>query len=172
MLELIERKEKEVDAKAMAADAKRAAEQAKLDEIDMRRNAAQKGLSAQMNAGATPDVAASNDYIQLLGQRLDAQKSVVAAAEKELEAIREVLKQVRKEKGKLEKHREMKLDDYKAQEKKKEARRIDEMAGTIFMKRRNAIEEENLELADRMDKLEKLKLLRAMREKREKESRW
>ena len=40
----------------------------------------------------------------------------------ELDAIREVLKQVRKEKGKLEKHREMKLDDYKAQEKKKEAR--------------------------------------------------
>lgn len=172
VLDLIERKEKEVDAKVMAAAAKRDIEQGKLDEIDVRRNAAQKGLSAQMAAGATPDVAASNDYIQMLGQKLDAQKRALATAEQELKAVQEVQTQVRRERSKLEKHKEMKLVEYQAVMKKKEAQRIDEMAGTIFMKRRNALEEENAELADRLEKLEKLKLLREMRAKREKESRW
>lgn len=172
VLDLIERKEKEVDAKVMAAAARRDIEQGKLDEIDIRRNAAQKGLSAQMSAGATPDVAASNDYIQLLGQKLDTQKRALATAEQELKAIQEVQTQVRRERSKLEKHREMKLVEYQAVVKKKEAQRIDEMAGTIFMKRRKALEEENADLAERLEKLEKLKLLREMRDKREKESRW
>jgi flagellar export protein FliJ len=172
VLDLIERKEKEVDAKVMAAAARRDGEQAKLDEIDMRKNAASKGLSAQMAAGATPDVAASNDYIQMLGQRKEQQQRALVQAEKDLEAVKEIQTQVRRERSKLEKHREMKLTEYQAVVKKKEAQRIDEMAGTIFMKRRNALEEENAELADRMEKLQKLKLLQAMREKREKENRW
>ena len=172
VLDLIERKEKEVDAKVMAAASRRDVEQGKLDEIDLRRHAAQKGLSAQMSAGATPDVAASNDYIQMLGQKLDSQKKALANAQQELEAIQEVQNHVRRERSKLEKHREMKLTDYQAVVKKKEAQRIDEMAGNIFMKRRKGLEEENAELADRLEKLDKLKLLREMREKREKETRW
>ena len=172
VLDLIERKEKEVDAKVMAAAAKRDLEQAKLDELDVRKNAAQKGLGAQMAAGATPDVAASNDYIQMLGQKQEQQKRSLAMARQELEAIQEIQTQVRRERSKLEKHKEMKLVEHQAVVKKKEAQRIDEMAGTIFMKRRNALEAENIELAERLEKMEKLKLLREMREKREKESRW
>lgn len=172
ILDLIEKKQKEIDAKVMASAAKRAIEQGKLDEMELRRSAAQKGLGAQMAAGATPDVAASNDYITMLGQRQEQQKRHVVTAENELKAIQEVQTTVREERSKLEKHREMKLVDYQAVVKKKEAQRIDEMAGTIFMKRRNALEEENNELADRMDKMQKLKLLKEMREKREKESRW
>lgn len=172
VLDLIERKEKEVDAKVMAAAARRDLEQHKLDELDVRKNAAQKGLSVQMSAGATPDVAASNDYIQLLGQKQDQQKRALALARQDLEAIQEIQNQVKRERGKLEKHKEMKNVEYQAVVKKKEAQRIDEMAGNIFMKRRKALEEENIELAQRLDKMDKLKLLREMREKREKESRW
>lgn len=172
VLDLIERKEKEVDAKVMAAAARRDIEQAKLAELELRKNAAQKGLGAQMAAGATPDVAASNDYIQMLGQKQEQQKQALGKALKELEAIQEIQTQVRRERTKLEKHKEMKLVEYQAVVKKKEAQRIDEMAGTIFMKRRYREEEENAELADRLEKMEKLKLLREMREKREKESRW
>ncbi len=168
VLTLIEKKEKEVDAKVMAAAARRDIEQAKLDEMDMRRNAAHKGLSAQMAAGATPDVAASNDYITMLGQRQEQQRRHLKAATQELEQIQEIQTNVRKERSKLEKHKEMKFVEYQAVVKKKEAQRIDEMAGTIFMKRRNLAEEENAELADRLDKMQKLKLLQQMREKREK----
>lgn len=164
--DLKEKEKKAIDAEVMEKSARRNAEQAKLDELEMRRAAAQKGLAAQMAQGAT-DVAASNDYIQLLGVRAEGQRKVLKDAEAVLAEAVGRQTEVQKFLKKLEKHREMKFTEWQAKEKKREAQRIDEMAGTIFMKKRAALEEATLEELDRMEKLEKLKLLRAMREKRE-----
>ena len=68
VLGLLEKKEKQIDAEVLEVARKRDIELDKLNEMEMRKNAAQKGLAGQMAAGAT-DVAASNDYIQLLNQR-------------------------------------------------------------------------------------------------------
>ncbi|MEB3197131.1 MAG: flagellar export protein FliJ [Candidatus Sericytochromatia bacterium] len=171
VLELIERKEQEVDAKVMAAAARRDQEVAKLAEIEFRRVSAQKGLNAQMAQGATSDVAAHHDYIQFLGQKMGAQQRSLQEAEQSLKAIQSVQEAVRRERKKLEKHREMKRAEWQEQERRKEARRIDEMAGTIFMKRRLVLEEENRELAERLEKMEKLRLLKLLRERREREHR-
>jgi flagellar export protein FliJ len=172
VLDLVERKEREVDAKVMAAVAARDQELARLADIEFRRAAAQKGLSSQMQAGPTSDVAAANDYIQFLGQRLVQQQRMLTSAEDSLKQIQELQQAVRRERRKLEKHREMKRDEWSDEERRREARRIDEMAGGIFMKRRFALDEEQAELAERLEKLEKLRQLRELRDRRDKESRW
>lgn len=166
--DLKEKEKKSIDAEVMQKTAVRNAERDKLDELEIRKTAAQKGLNSQMAAGATADVAASNDYIQLLGLRIEAQRKVLQAAESTLAEATGRQVEVQRFLKKLEKHREMKYLVWEAQQKKKEAQRIDEMAGTIFMKKRFAAEEANAEELDRLEKLEKLRLLRAMREKREK----
>lgn len=165
--DLKDKEKKAIDAEVMEKSARRNQEQDKLDELEIRRAAAQKGLASQMAAGATGDVAASNDYIQLLGMRIEAQRKVLAQAEAVLAEATGRQTEVQKFLKKLEKHRDMKFADWQAVQKKKEAQRIDEMAGTIFMKKRLAAEETALEELDRMEKLEKLRLLKAMREKRE-----
>lgn len=170
VLDLMEKQEKVLDAEVMSLQAARNAEKAKLDEIEMRKNAAQKGLAGQMQAGATGDVAASNDYIQMLGSKGDVQKKALAAADKVLEAAKEKQTEARRERQKLEKHKEMKRDIWKLEEKKRDAKKIDEQAGTIFMKKRAANEEAAIEEADRATKMEQLRLLKEMREKRE--SKW
>ncbi|MEB3221519.1 MAG: flagellar export protein FliJ [Candidatus Sericytochromatia bacterium] len=165
VLDLVERKEREVDAKVMAAAAARDHELAKLADIEFRRASAQKGLATQMQAGPASDVAAANDYIQFLGQRMSQQQRALNEAEAGLKQIQELQQAVRKERRKLEKHREMKRDEWMAEERRREARRIDEMAGGIFMKRRFALDEEQAELAERLEKLEKLRQLRELRER-------
>jgi flagellar export protein FliJ len=172
VLDLMERREKSLDAEVMEASAIRNRELDKFNEMDTRKAAAQKGLQAQMASGATGDVAASNDYIQLLNLRLEQQNKMLKAADAQLEDAKKRQFEARKERQKIEKHKEMKLAEYKIVEKKKDAQKIDEMAGTIFMKKRYAAEEANLEELDRLEKLQKLRLLQEMREKREKGNRW
>ncbi|MDB5096706.1 MAG: Flagellar export protein FliJ [Cyanobacteria bacterium RYN_339] len=168
VLDLMLNREKAIDAEVMAATAARNIEQAKLDEIDMRKNAAQKGLSAQMGAGATADVAASNDYIQALNLRAEAQMKYVKAAQTVVNAASEKQTAARRERKKIEQHKEMKLKIWQAEEKKKDAKKMDEMAGTIFMKKRALNEENARDEAERDVKMEQLRLLRELREKREK----
>ena len=166
VLDLMERREKAIDAQVLEASARLNAEQGALDEIELRKTAAQKGLGAQMASGAT-DVAASNDYIQVLGQRADAQKKNVRLAEKRLDEVQAVQTKARQERQKIEKHKAMKHGEWLEKDKKREAQRIDEMAGTIFMKQRNAKEAEQNEQLERLQKLQQLKALKALREKRE-----
>lgn len=165
-LDLREREEKRVDAEVLDAQRKLKAEQDRLAEIDMRKAAAQKGLNAQMAAGATGDVAASNDYIQSLSLRIEQQQKLVSAANAVLNEVKSRQAEVRQARQKLEKHREMKLVEWQAEQKKKDAKRIDEMAGTIFMKKRMLAEEAGIEELERFEKLAKLQALRALREGR------
>lgn len=171
VLDLIERKEKEVDAKVLAASATRDQAMASLSQAEFRRDSAQKGLSAQMSTGATGDVAASNDYIQFLGLKIAQQQRAVQEADVALKEAQALQQSVRKERMKLEKHREMKRAEWAEDERRKEARRVDEMAGTIFMKKRLAQDEEQREVLERLEKLEKLRQLRALRERRDREYR-
>ena len=166
VLSLLEKKEKQIDAEVLEVARKRDIELDKLNEMEMRKNAAQKGLAGQMAAGAT-DVAASNDYIQLLNQRAQQQAAALKAVETELEGVKKKQAEARRERTKLEKHKEMMLDQWKVEEKKREAKRTDDMAGTIFMKKRALLEEERLEELARMEKYEMLQKLRALREKNE-----
>lgn len=168
VLDLMNNREKAIDAEVMAATARRDEEQAKLGEIEMRKTAAQKGLSAQMSAGATADVAASNDYIQAMNLRAEAQMKHVKAAQAVVDAAKEKQTAARRERKKIEQHKEMKFKIWQAEEKKREAKRMDEMAGTIFMKKRALAEEANREELERLEKLEQLRMLRELREKREK----
>lgn len=172
VLDLMVNREKAIDAEVMAATAVRDGEKAKLDEIELRKVAAQKGLNAQMASGATADVASSNDYIQVLGQRAEAQARLLRAADGKLAEVKERQKIAKQERNKIEKHRDLKLEQWKAEEKKKEAKRMDEMAGTIFMKKRAATEENNLEELARLEKLQKLQALKDLREKRERSNRY
>lgn len=165
-LDLREREEKRVDAEVLDAQRRVANEQGVLDEIELRKAAAQKGLSAQMTAGATSDVAASNDYIQSLNMRIELQMRALRAAQEALNVVKAKQTEVRTARQKLEKHKDLKRAEWLIEDKKREAKRMDEMAGTIFMKKRLANEEATLEELDRLEKLAKLQLLRAMREKR------
>jgi flagellar export protein FliJ len=167
VLSLLEKKEKQIDAEVLEAARKRDLEMDKLNELETRKNAAQKGLSNQMASGAT-DVAASNDYIQLLALKAQTQNQALKAAEKALEDVKKRQAEARRERTKLDKHKEMQLEVWKLEEKKRDAKKIDEMAGTIFMKKRNLLEEERLEELDRAEKMNKLRLLQALREKNEK----
>lgn len=166
LLTLLEKKEQQIDAEVLEVTRKRDIELDKLNELEVRKNAAQKGLSNQMAAG-TADVAASNDYIQLLNQKAQQQNQALKAVETALDEVKKRQSEARRERTKLEKHREMMLDVWKLEEKKREAKRTDDMAGTIFMKKRALLEEERLLELERMEKMEKLQLLRAMREKNE-----
>lgn len=166
VLNLMETREKTLDAEVLAAKAERDAEAAKLAEATARHDAAQTGLAAQMAEGAVPDVAARNDYVQFLQSRIDMQAKVLAGSESKLAAATERQMKARQERQKIEKHKAMKLEDWKVQEKKREAQRIDEMAGTIFMKRRNAAEESAAEESERLERLMKLRALQALKEKR------
>jgi flagellar export protein FliJ len=167
VLDLMEKREKQVDAEVLAAKARRDAEADALRAITVRQSAAQKGLQAQMAQGATPDVASSNDYIQALGLRAEAQAKRVKEAEQVLEVATKKQMEVRRDRQRIEKHKDMKRVLYQVEEKAKEAKRIDEMAGTMFMKKRQRDEEALTEEQERLEKLEKLKLLKALREKRE-----
>lgn len=167
LMDIMEMQEKRIDAKVLEAQARHRAEQDALDELTIRRQAAQKGLSTQMSAGATADVASSNDYIQLLGLKADAQAKRVQAAQGVLDAAQAEQRKARQEREKFEKLKDKKRLEYLAEEKRKDARRTDEMAGTIFMKQRALLEADRLDELERLEKLEKLKLLRAMREKKQ-----
>lgn len=167
VLTLLEKKEKQIDAEVLEAVRKRDIELDKLNELETRKTAAQKGLSNQMASGAS-DVAASNDYIQLLNQKAQAQGQALKAAENALEEVKKRQADARRERTKLEKHKEMQFELWKLEEKKRDAKKIDDMAGTIFMKKRKLLEEENLEALDRLEKMEKLRLLQALRAKNEK----
>jgi flagellar export protein FliJ len=167
VLSLLEKKEKQIDAEVLEAARKRDIELDKLNEMEMRKNAAQKGLAGQMQAGAT-DVAASNDYIQLLNHRAQQQATALKASETALEEIKKKQAEARRERTKLEKHKELMLDQWKIEEKKREAKRTDDMAGTIFMKKRALLEEERLEELARMEKYEMLMKLRALQEMKDK----
>lgn len=167
VLDLMVNKEKAIDAEVLSKTAERDLEQAKLDEIRLRKAAAQKGLSAQMSAGATGDVASSNDYIQMLDQRAEAQAKVLRAREEVLKEAKERQKIAKQERNKIEKHRDKKQEEWAAEEKKREAKRTDEMAGTIFMKKRAQLEEANLEELERLEKMAKLKAFQELRDKRE-----
>ena len=165
-LDLREREEKRVDAEVLDAQRQLANEQGVLNEIELRKAAAQKGLSAQMTAGATSDVAASNDYIQSLNMRIELQMRSVRAAQEALNVVKTKQAEVRQARQKLEKHKDIKRAEWLIEDKKREAKRMDEMAGTIFMKKRLAADEALNEELDRMEKLAKLKLLRALRDQR------
>jgi flagellar export protein FliJ len=166
VLSLLEKKEKQIDAEVLEASRKRDIELDKLNELEVRKTAAQKGLSGQMAAGAT-DVAASNDYIQMLNQKAEQQNKALKASEAALDEVKKRQADARRERSKLEKHKEMMLDLWKLEEKKRDAKRIDDMAGTIFMKKRALLEAERLDELERLEKLEKLRMLRALREKNE-----
>jgi flagellar export protein FliJ len=166
LMTLLEKKEKQIDAEVMEAKAKRDKEMDVLNEMETRRTAAQKGLANSMAAGAM-DVAASNDYIQLLGMKADQQRNQLKAAETALEAVKKRQEEARRERTKLEKHKEMMFEQWKIEEKKREAKKTDDMASTIFMKKRKLLEEERLEELDRMEKYQKLMMLRAMQEKKD-----
>jgi flagellar export protein FliJ len=170
VLDLMETREKSLEADVLAAQQRFNIEQDKLDEINTRKTAAQKGLSGQMASGATTDVKANNDYIQMLDLRLEAQYKSLSSFQKELDAAIDKQMAARRERQKIEKHKEMKFDIFKLEQKKKDAQRIDEMAGTIFMKKRAQNEESAREDGERLEKMEKLRLLRELREKRE--SKW
>lgn len=172
VLYLMENREKAIDAEVLAASHARNIEQDKLNEIELRKTAAQKGLNAQMASGATSDVASSNDYIQLLNLRVEAQMKVLKAAEQVVEAAKEKQMVARRERQKIEKHKEMKFKEWLIEDKKKEAKRIDEMAGNIFMKKRAMNAEMAIEDMERMEKMQKLELLKLMREKRESQNKW
>lgn len=165
LMDIMEMQEKRIDARVLECTARRNAEQDALDEMSTRRHAAQKGLSASMAAGATGDVAASNDYIQLLGLKVDAQAKQVQMAQQTLDAVLLEQQKARREREKFEKLKQKKFEEWLLQEKKREAQRTDEMAGTIFMKQRAIAEEERLIELERLEKLQKLQLLRQLREK-------
>jgi flagellar export protein FliJ len=164
VLSLLEKKEKQIDAEVLEAARRRDIEMDRLNELEMRRTAAQKGLTSQMAEG-TSDVAANNDYIQLLGQKAAQQNHALKTAEGALDDVKKRQADARRERSKLEKHKDMILQQWIIEEKKRDAKRIDSMAGTIYMKKRALAEDERLEDLDRMEKLHKLKLLQALREK-------
>jgi flagellar export protein FliJ len=160
VLSLMEQKEKSLDADVLAKTTVRDELLAELKEIEARQTAAEKGLKSQMESGATTDVAAANDYIQMVRFKYQAQDKKVKSAQYDLDLATAARDKQRQEKAKIEKHREMKLADYKILEKKKEAQRTDEMAGTIFMKKRLLEEEARIEEAERLERLAKLALAR------------
>lgn len=166
VLQLMELQEKQCDAEVLARTRERNAEQDLLNELQQRKAASQKGLQAQMSAGATPDVAASNDYIQHLNLKMAAQEKRLALAQGKLDAATELQHEARRNRKKMEAHRDKAKEAWALDEKKAEAKRTDEMAGTIFMKKRGLAAEEELEAAERLAKLEALRKLRALREGR------
>lgn len=166
VLQLMELQEKQCDAEVMARTKDRDAEQDVLNELGLRKAASQKGLQAQMTAGATPDVAASNDYIQHLNLKIAAQEKRVAEANAKLKSATDLQHEARRNRKKIEAHRDKAKEVWAVEEKKAEAKRMDEMAGTIFMKKRGLAAEAELEAAERLAKLEALRALRARREGR------
>lgn len=168
VLDMMEKRKKALDAEVMLKRAALNAEQDKLGEMSTRKNAAQKGLSASMAAGATADVAASNDYIQLLNLKIEAQTKAVKAAEAALKDAEGRRTELQKEMKKFEQHKEIKLLEWQAVQKKKEAQRTDEMAGTIFRKKRLAADEANAEEEERLERIRRLQALRALQAQREK----
>jgi flagellar FliJ protein len=140
------RAKREEKAKQGLSDAnhERDVQQDLLDQLTARHASAQRQMGDQLTAGRANDVQASNDYVSSLDGKVKDQKDKLAKAQATVDEAKKRYIETSKERSIMEKHRDKEKLKWFNEEKRIEAINLDEMANTIFLKKRR-IEAEEME---------------------------
>jgi flagellar FliJ protein len=126
-----------------ARQRERDTEQAMLDDLKERENTSQRQMNDQLAAGRTADVQMSNDYLGALAEKIKAQAAKVKAAETRLQEAEAAHKKAQRELEIIKKHKEKNHERWRAEEKRLEGMRLEEMVGNMnALKQRKALEEQ------------------------------
>jgi flagellar FliJ protein len=126
-----------------ARQRERDTEQALLDDLKERENTSQRQMNDQLAAGRTADVQMSNDYLGALADQIKAQAAKVKAAETRLQEAEAAHKKAQRELEIIKKHKEKSHERWRAEEKRLEGLRLEEMVGNMnALKQRKALEEQ------------------------------
>jgi len=169
VLDLRIRKEDQLKLDLAAATRVRDGEVVKLNQMVDRRQKAQKSLEGHLAEGAVSEVQMTNDFIQAMTAKVDAQNRSVARANVNVEEIRKKLMEASKERQIMDKHKEKAKEEWMAEQKKLEAKTVDEQAGNIFnMARRKRADEaeEEARYVIAQEEAKKKKLLLAPKRKK------
>lgn len=142
VLDLRQRKEDQLKLDLAAATRLRDSEVVKLNQMVDRRQKAQKALEGHLAEGAIAEVQMTNDFIQAVTAKVDAQNRSVARASATVEETRKKLLEASKERQIMEKHKEKQKEVWMIEQKKLEAKVADEQAGNIFNLARRKREED------------------------------
>ena len=176
------RAKKEEKAKQGLSDAnhQRDVQQDLLDQLTARHSSAQRQMGDQLSAGRANDVQASNDYVSSLDGKVKDQKDKLTKAQAAVDEAKKRYIETSKERSIMEKHRDKEKLKWRNEEKRIEAINLDEMANTIFLKKRRldaeekeaeeAVEEKEAEVSSGSPwidgLLESAKIAQQMKEKR------
>ena len=146
VLEFRTRKVETLQGELALAIRDRDTEVAMLNALSEKRGKAQKSLEGYLSRGEVAEVQATNTFLENLSKKLDAQERMVSKMNESVDEIRKKLVVASKEKKIMVKHKEKKKEEWKVEQAKIDAKKLDEMAGTIFRqnlaKKRLVIEEE------------------------------
>ncbi len=134
VLDFRARKVETLQAELALAIRDRDTEVAMLNALSEKRQKAQKSLEGYLARGDVAEVQQTNSFLENMANKIESQTKMVAKMNESVELIRKKLVVASKEKKIMDKHKEKKLEEWKVEQGKIEAKKLDEMAGTIFRK--------------------------------------
>jgi flagellar FliJ protein len=168
VLDFRARKVEKLQAELALAIRDRDTEVAMLNALSEKRGKAQKSLEGYLTRGEIAEVQQTNTFLENIAKKIETQTKIVSKMNENVELIRKKLVIASKEKKIMDKHKEKKHEEWKAEMARIEAKKLDEMAGTIFRKNLGkklmTMEEEER----RLETQEKRALLEALRAKKKK----
>jgi colicin import membrane protein len=153
VLTLREKKEDKVKREKAAAERERDRERDALDELNTRLSGAKKAIGNSLSAGQSANVQMGNDYAASLEKKIAEQEKKVKAAEAKVEELEKAKTLATRDVKILEKHKEKNQERWKAEEDRKDAIALNEMANQGYLKRVNRQKEEDEEEEERLAKL-------------------
>jgi Flagellar FliJ protein. len=142
VLDMRVKREDAVKLEVAARKRERDTEQAVLDEFKERETNSQRQMNDQLAAGRTADVQMSNDYLGALADKIKAQEAKLKAAESRLQESEAEHKKAQRDLEIIKKHKEKSHERWRAEEKRLEDLKLEEMVSNMnALKQRKALEE-------------------------------
>lgn len=143
VLDLRVKREDSAKLEVAACKRERDEEQLLLDDLREREAASQRQMNEQLAAGRTADVQMSNDYLGALADKIKAQQAKLKAAEEKLEEAEAEHKKAQRELEIIKKHKEKTQERWKAEQKRLEDLKMEEMVSNMSaLKQRKELEEQ------------------------------
>ena len=161
------RKEDLLKAELAGVIRKRDVEVAALNTLNEKRHKGQKSLEMHLAKGEVAEVQYTNAFLQSMAGKIAKQTMVVTKSNSTVEDIRKRLTICSKERKIMEKHKEKKRDEWKEEQKKIEAKAVDEMASNIIRAQGRIRMAEEEELERYLLTQEKKKALAALKRKKD-----
>ena len=143
VLDMRVKREDAAKLEVAARKRERETEQAALDDLKDRQANSQRQMNDQLAAGRTADVQMSNDYLGALADKIKAQEARLKTAETRLTEAEADHRKAQRDLEIIKKHKEKTHERWRAEEKRLEDLRMEEMISTMnALKQRKALEEQ------------------------------